>query len=400
MARCHECLDRSLGKLQVGIARSSDASAGSRAVSAQAFAAVAGEPIAVEVRSLTKAYDGGGPLALDGVSLSIRRGEFFSLLGPSGCGKTTLLRIIGGFEQLTSGQVLIDGADVGFAPPYLRSTNMIFQHLALFPHMNVFENIAFGLRRKKVPERELRERVGKALVLVQLGEYGSRMADQLSGGQKQRVAMARAMVNEPSVLLLDEPLASLDLQLRIQMQDELRRLHKSSGRTFIYVTHDQGEAMSMSNRIGVMRAGKLEQIGTPEEIYNQPRTRFVAAFVGHTNLLEGAVSRIVSDRNVEIDCRGTIFQAVSPRLLKLGQPVTVALRYERLKVSREAKNGGLRAVVVERTYLGQAVRLEMLVDNGPGLTAEVQDIPAAAAFAKGDRVSLAFDASAAVALPE
>ena len=369
-------------------------------MSEQAFAAVAGDSIAVEVRSLTKAYEGGGPLALDGVSLSIRRGEFFSLLGPSGCGKTTLLRIIGGFEQLTSGQVLIDGADAGFAPPYLRSTNMIFQHLALFPHMNVFENIAFGLRRKKVPERELRERVGKALALVQLGEYGGRMADQLSGGQKQRVAMARAMVNEPSVLLLDEPLASLDLQLRIQMQDELRRLHKSSGRTFIYVTHDQGEAMSMSDRIGVMRAGKLEQIGTPEEIYNQPRTRFVAAFVGHTNLLEGVVSRIVNDRHVEVDCKGTIVQAVSPALLKLEQPVTVALRYERLKVSREAKSGELRAVIVERTYLGQAVRLEMLVDNGPGLTADVQDIPAAAAVAKGDRVSLAFDASAAVALPE
>jgi spermidine/putrescine transport system ATP-binding protein len=359
-------------------------------MSAQAFAAVAGDPVAVEIRNVSKAYDSGGPLALDNVSLSIGRGEFFSLLGPSGCGKTTLLRIIGGFEPLTSGQVLIDGADAGSAPPYLRSTNMIFQHLALFPHMNVFENIAFGLRRKNVPEIELRERVRKALALVQLDEYGSRMADQLSGGQKQRVAMARAMVNEPSVLLLDEPLAALDLQLRIQMQDELRRLHKSSGRTFIYVTHDQGEAMSMSNRIGVMRAGKLEQIGTPEEIYNQPRTRFVAAFVGHTNLLDGVVSRIV---------KGTIVVAVSPSLLKLQQAVTVALRYERLKVSREPMNG-LRAVVVERTYLGQAVRLEVLVDNGPGLTADVQDIPAAAAFAKGDRVSLAFDASAAVALPE
>jgi spermidine/putrescine transport system ATP-binding protein len=266
--------------------------------------------------------------------------------------------------------------------------------------MNVFENIAFGLRRKNVPEIELRERVRKALALVQLDEYGSRMADQLSGGQKQRVAMARAMVNEPSVLLLDEPLAALDLQLRIQMQDELRRLHKSSGRTFIYVTHDQGEAMSMSDRIGVMRAGKLEQIGTPEEIYNQPRTRFVAAFVGHTNLLEGVVSRIVSDRHVEVNCKGTIVEAVSPALLELQQPVTVALRYERLKVSREAKSGGLRAVIVERNYLGQAVRLDMLVDNGPRLTADVQDIPAAAAFAKGDRVSLAFDASASVALPE
>ena len=178
----------------------------------------------------------------------------FRCSGRAAAARPRLLRIIGGFEQLTSGQVLIDGADAGFTPPYARSTNMIFQHLALFPHMNVFENIAFGLRRKKVPERRAaRSGSTSALALVQLEGYGGRMTDQLSGGQKQRVAMARAMVNEPSVLLLDEPLAALDLQLRLQMQDELRRLHRSSGRTFIYVTHDQGEAMSMSDRIGVMR---------------------------------------------------------------------------------------------------------------------------------------------------
>src|SRR5262249_15458576 len=225
---------------------------------------------AVEIRSVRKVF--GSVVALDNVSVSIRRGEFFSLLGPSGCGKTTLLRIIGGFDELSCGTVLIDGRDCGFMPPYARSTNMIFQHLALFPHMNVFENLAFGLRRKRVDKASILARVTAALALVRLEGYGRRMIDQLSGGQKQRVAMARALVNDPSVLLLDEPLGALDLQLRLQMQDELRRLHRSLGNTFIYVTHDQSEAMTMSDRIAVMNGGRIQQIGTPEDIYERPRT--------------------------------------------------------------------------------------------------------------------------------
>lgn len=359
--------------------------------------AVGAPPLAVEIRNVSKVYGSDTP-ALSEVSFSIRRGEFFSLLGPSGCGKTTLLRIIGGFEQLTSGRVLIDGADAGDVPPYQRSTNMIFQHLALFPHMNVFENIAFGLRRRRVAEPELNERVIKALSLVRLEGYGSRMPDQLSGGQKQRVAVARAVVNEPSVLLLDEPLAALDLQLRIQMQEELRRLHKSLGRTFVYVTHDQGEAMSMSDRIGVMRAGRLEQIGTPEQIYNQPRTRFVAAFVGHTNLVDGIVSEVLNGSRVRINCRGIAFEASSEVPLESGRPVTVALRYERVKVSRIIASGvHWPALVLERTYLGQSVRLELRLDNGLGLIMEVQDPPTASCIA-GDRVSVSWDSDAAVAL--
>jgi spermidine/putrescine transport system ATP-binding protein len=361
--------------------------------------AAGGHSAAVEIRNVSKVYSGGGgALALEGVSLSIRRGEFFSLLGPSGCGKTTLLRIIGGFEQLTSGHVLIDGVDVKNMPPYQRSTNMIFQHLALFPHMNVFENVAFGLRRKKVPDGDLRERIGKTLALVRLDEYGNRMPDQLSGGQKQRVAMARAMINEPSVLLLDEPLAALDLQLRIQMQDELRRLHKSLGRTFIYVTHDQGEAMSMSDRIGVMRAGRLQQIGTPEDIYNKPRTRFVAAFVGHTNLVDGVVTQIDGHR-LRVDCKGMVVEASSGVPVEVGRPVTVAVRYERVKVVRNGEGGHWPASVVERTYLGQAVRLELRLDNGLALTAEVQD-PGTASWRNGDRVSVSWDAAAAIALTD
>ena len=356
---------------------------------------------AVDILGVSKAYERGGALALDDVSLSIRRGEFFSLLGPSGCGKTTLLRIIGGFEQLTSGQVLIDGVDAGDTPPFARSTNMIFQHLALFPHMNVFENVAFGLRRKRVPARQLEERVTSAIALVQLEGYSRRMTDQLSGGQKQRVAMARAMVNEPSVLLLDEPLAALDLQLRLQMQDELRRLHRSSGRTFIYVTHDQGEAMAMSDRIGVMRAGKLEQIGTPEDIYNLPRTRFVAAFIGHTNLLEGVVVGVKENRDVQVECSGVVLPAVSHRVPSVGQPVTVALRYERLKVVHgEAPGAVATATVLGRTYLGQSIRLDMALDSGLRLMADARDDPGAGAVAIGDRVSLTFDPHAAVALTE
>ena len=244
MAGRHEFMDRSVGQLQVGLMQapadaSTDRSRSTAVVSGMgalgSVVAVA-DSTAVDILGVSKAYERGGALALDDVSLSIRRGEFFSLLGPSGCGKTTLLRIIGGFEQLTSGQVLIDGVDAGDTPPFARSTNMIFQHLALFPHMNVFENVAFGLRRKRVPARQLEERVTSAIALVQLEGYSRRMTDQLSGGQKQRVAMARAMVNEPSVLLLDEPLAALDLQLRLQMQDELRRLHRSLG-TDLHLRH-------------------------------------------------------------------------------------------------------------------------------------------------------------------
>ena len=381
-----------MGRVQIGLTRS---------MYIQPQKNQTGADAAVGVIGVSKTYGRSSTPALNDVSLTIKRGEFFSLLGPSGCGKTTLLRIIGGFEQASEGRVLIDSVDVGDAAPYARSTNMIFQHLALFPHMTVFENIAFGLRRKKVADIEIKERVTGALALVQLDGYGQRMTDQLSGGQRQRVAMARAMVNEPSVLLLDEPLAALDLQLRLQMQNELRHLHKSSGRTFIYVTHDQGEAMSMSDRIGVMQAGALQQVGTPEEIYNRPRTRFVASFIGHTNLLDGVVTSLNDGRSAVLDCGGIVVLATSHGPLAIGQGVTAAFRYERLHVVPSGAPGVVaEAKVVERIYLGQSVRLEMALDSGLKLTADIRDDPGLARISLGDRVSLALDSHGAIALTE
>jgi spermidine/putrescine transport system ATP-binding protein len=354
-------------------------------------------PAAVEIRSVRKAF--GSVIALDNVSLSIRRGEFFSLLGPSGCGKTTLLRIIGGFEELSSGAVLIDGADCGFAPPYARSTNMIFQHLALFPHMNVFENLAFGLRRKRVEKASIVERVTAALEMVRLEGYERRMIDQLSGGQKQRVAMARALVNDPSVLLLDEPLGALDLQLRLQMQAELRRLHRSLRNTFIYVTHDQGEAMTMSDRIAVMSGGKIQQIGTPEDIYERPRTRFVASFIGHANLLDGVIVERAASGSCLADCRGTIVPCVPAAPVEVGQSITLALRYEKVGLARQITGEVvLSAKVVDRTYLGSAVRIETRLASGAELIADIGDMDQAQKIQLGDEVKLGFLSQAAVAV--
>ena len=227
--------------------------------------------------------------AVDGVTLDIRTAEFFSLLGPSGCGKTTTLRMIGGFELPTAGRILLRDRDVTDDPPDKRPVNMVFQQYALFPHLDVAANIAFGLRRRNVARTEIARRVGEALELVQLEGYDRRKPSALSGGQQQRVALARALVNRPNVLLLDEPLGALDLKLRRQLQVELKRIQAEVGITFVYVTHDQEEALTMSDRIAVMHAGRVEQLGTPEELYERPATRFVADFIGTTNLLSGSV---------------------------------------------------------------------------------------------------------------
>src|SRR6187397_2918904 len=230
--------------------------------------------------------------AVDGVSLDIGAGEFFSLLGPSGCGKTTTLRMIGGFELPTGGRIELRGRDVTNDPPDKRPVNMVFQNYALFPHLDVGENIAFGLRRKNVDKADIKRRVHEALDLVHLAGYEKRKPNQLSGGQQQRVALARALVNRPNVLLLDEPLGALDLKLRRQLQIELKRIQSEVGITFVYVTHDQEEALTMSDRIAVMHQGRVEQLGTPEELYERPQTRFVADFIGTTNLLAGAIESI------------------------------------------------------------------------------------------------------------
>ncbi|HZP75051.1 MAG TPA: ABC transporter ATP-binding protein [Pseudolabrys sp.] len=348
---------------------------------------IATVPISVSVRNLCKTFDTNQ--VLKDVSLDIRRGEFFSLLGPSGCGKTTLLRSIGGFEMPSSGEIHIDGKDMQAIPPYGRPTNMIFQQLALFPHLTVFENVAFGLRVQNYPKDKIAAKVTAALALVRLDGFAKRMPQQLSGGQQQRVAMARALVNEPSVLLLDEPLGALDLQLRLQMHEELRRLQRTLGNTFVFVTHDQGEAMSMSDRIAVMNAGVIVQLGTPEEIYERPATRFVAQFVGHTNLFDGKAVQVNGGR-ILVDSDGLRLTAETRTKIEIGQPVTVVLRYERLGL--EPGDTALNGTVVERMYLGGSVRVIVDLDSRRRVTADITSGDAANLPAIGSPVILSFSA--------
>lgn len=351
---------------------------------------------AVTIRSVTKQFD--TVTALKAVSLEISRGEFFSLLGPSGCGKTTLLRMIGGFEEPTSGDILIDGRNVIGVPPYARTTNMIFQNLALFPHLSVFENIAFGLRLRRATNDEVVRRVKDALALVRLDGYGGRSIDQLSGGQRQRVAVARALINDPLVLLLDEPLGALDLQLRLQMQEELRHLQRALGNTFVFVTHDQGEAMSMSDRIAVMNQGEVVQIGTPEEIYERPANRFVASFVGHANLLDGIVVA-AGGPLATIDCGGVAIDVEQRNRVSVGQPVALAIRFERLRLVpvEQAKVSG---IVSDRTFLGGQVRLLVAPETGPSLTIDVTTGGPTKLPKVGERVYLSLQPSDARLLSE
>jgi spermidine/putrescine transport system ATP-binding protein len=252
-----------------------------------------GVPV-IAALEVTKRY--GDFVAVREASFEILRGEFFSMLGPSGCGKTTLLRMIAGFEEITSGVLMLDGADVVGVPPYRRHVNTVFQNYALFPHLSVFENVAFGPRIRQMERAKLERRVGEMLEVVRLGDLAKRKPSQLSGGQRQRVALARALVNDPSALLLDEPLSALDLELRRQMQLELKRIQRDVGITFVFVTHDQEEALTMSDRIAVMRAGRLEQVGTPEEIYGAPESAFVARFIGSANLIPVEVEQSGGDR--------------------------------------------------------------------------------------------------------
>jgi spermidine/putrescine transport system ATP-binding protein len=278
----------------------------------------------------------GAVRAVDHVSLSVRKGEFFSLLGPSGCGKTTLLRILAGFEYPDTGRVRLDGKDITDLPPNERKVNTIFQSYALFPHLTVWENIAFGLRVARRPHREIREEVGKMLTLIQMTDQGHKKPDQLSGGQKQRVAVARALINKPQILLLDEPLAALDLKLRQRMLIELDLIHDEVGITFLYVTHDQGEAMSLSDRIAVMNGGRIEQIGKPGEIYEAPRSSFVAAFIGDTNFFEGRVTELLDENYSRLEIEG--FPSVvcfNDNQIHVGNPVYLSVRPEKFRILRD-----------------------------------------------------------------
>jgi spermidine/putrescine transport system ATP-binding protein len=311
----------------------------------------------LEFDNVSKAF--GSVRAVDAVSLSIKRGEFFSLLGPSGCGKTTLLRMLGGFERPDTGRILLDGVDITELPPNRRQVNTIFQSYALFPHLSVWENIAFGLRIAKLPRQLIRERVARMLTLIKMEDHAHKKPHQISGGQKQRVAVARALINQPSVLLLDEPLAALDLKLRQHMLIELDLIHDEVGITFLYVTHDQGEAMSLSDRIAVMNCGRVEQLGTPGEIYETPCSSFVAAFIGDTNFFEGRVISVHDTDYCTLDIEGLPRNAVvfNDKDRHPGDLVFLSVRPEKFRISRErpevnAKHTAMPAVVEDIIYLG------------------------------------------------
>ncbi len=312
--------------------------------------------------------------AVDGVSLDVLSGEFFSLLGPSGCGKTTTLRMIGGFELPTRGRILLRGRDVTADPPDKRPVNMVFQNYALFPHLDVGENIAFGLRRRSVETGEITRRVGEALDLVNLGGYGKRKPNQLSGGQQQRVALARALVNRPNVLLLDEPLGALDLKLRKRLQVELKRVQAEVGITFVYVTHDQEEALTMSDRIAVMNHGRVEQLGTPEELYERPRTRFVADFIGITNLLSGSVESKAGDTAlVRLGTGSAETCLVIGAGLSVGDPVELSVRPEAVELRLSNEPTGtptpIAATIEQVAYLGGTIQYIVRTRGGLSITA-------------------------------
>ncbi|MDR7418876.1 MAG: ABC transporter ATP-binding protein [Armatimonadota bacterium] len=352
--------------------------------------------IDVELREVSKRF--GEVLAVDRVSLQIRRGEFFSLLGPSGCGKTTTLRMIGGLEFPTAGEVLLRGAVVTDLPAYRRATNMVFQHLALFPHLTVFENIAFGLRLRREPEAQIAHKVDSVLQLVDLPGYASREIHQLSGGQKQRVAIARALVNEPAVLLLDEPLGALDLKLRIQMQTELKALQHRVGTTFIYVTHDQGEALTMSDRIAVMNEGRVEQVASSQEIYTRPRTRFVAGFIGEANFLDGQVAEVTADA-VCVNVGPLRVWATGDGAIAQDAHVTVSVRPEHVKLGTAlgATPNRWDARVLDVTFMGSVVRAKVALGDATVLTTELQS-DAAAGLGPGAIVTAGWAPQQAVVL--
>lgn len=345
----------------------------------------------LELKNISKAFSKEESV-LKGISLSIAKGEFITLLGSSGCGKTTTLRIIAGLETPDSGQVFLEGKDVtGFAPEN-RDVNTVFQNYALFPHMTVEDNIGYGLKLKKTPKAEIKKHVKEMLELVQLSGYEKRKPSELSGGQKQRVAIARSLVNNPKVLLLDEPLGALDLQLRRAMQLELKRLQKKLGITFIYITHDQEEAINMSDRIAVMNQGRFEQIGTPDEIYNHPRTSYVAKFVGNANILKGNVLNVNEDY-VEISLADGSAAASGNFRLKTGSPVTIAVRSENM-ILDETGQKGLAAEVVEKSFAGGMLRVILRLSDGTEVAASRYGIDAG--VQPGQKVSCYFEPENAV----
>jgi spermidine/putrescine transport system ATP-binding protein len=352
-------------------------------------------PADIRLENVTKEFD--DVVAVDGISLTIEHGQFFALLGPSGCGKTTTLRMVGGFEEPTSGSIFLGDNDVVGLPPYKRNVNTVFQSYALFPHLSIFENVAFGMRRQGVRGQQLAGRVREILKLVDLEGMEKRKPRQLSGGQQQRVALARALVNKPDVLLLDEPLGALDLKLRKQMQLELKTIQHDVGITFVHVTHDQEEAMTMADTIAVMNRGRIEQLGPPDELYERPQTAFVAGFLGVSNLLPGTTA---GPGTIALD-EGTSI-SVAPHALgaRTGR-VAVGIRPEKIRIDPDPPNA-LRGKIFDRAYVGVAT--QYVVDTAAGrVMVYVQNAePGAGMAAPGDPITIGFDPEATfvVDLPE
>jgi spermidine/putrescine transport system ATP-binding protein len=342
----------------------------------------------VELRSVTKRF--GSFTAVQDVSLAVKPGEFMTFLGPSGCGKTTVLRMISGFETPSAGAVLLEGEDVTHVPPYRRSVNQVFQSYALFPHLTAEENIAFGLRMKRIPRQEIASRVNDVVELVSLIGFEGRKPSQLSGGQRQRVALARAIVCEPKVLLLDEPLSALDAKLRHQMQLELKRLQQRLGITFIFVTHDQGEALAMSDRIAVINQGRIEQLGSVDEIYHNPRTPFVAEFIGHANIVRASVVRRNADQvHVRVGDAIELVIACS-EVASAAEAVLVSIRPEKLHLQKERPQRNtnvFEALIAEERFKGATDELTLRHESGLELTAIVANESAhQERFCKGEKV--------------
>ena len=329
----------------------------------------------IKIENLSKAF--GEKVILDNINLDIKRGEFVTLLGPSGCGKTTLLRMLAGFMQPDSGTITMEDKDILSMPPHKRPLNTVFQRYALFPHLNVYENIAFGLKLKKVEAKEIEQRVRKALKMVSMTDYEDRDVNSLSGGQQQRVAIARAIVNQPQVLLLDEPLAALDLKMRKDMQLELKQMHEALGITFIYVTHDQEEALTLSDTIVVMSEGKIQQIGTPIDIYNEPTNSFVADFIGESNILNGTM---IKDKEVEFI--GHKFECVDEGFGE-NTAVDVVIRPEDIYIVGNVENADFTGVVKSCIFKG--VHYEMFVETNKGFELMIQDYNA---FEEGTKVGM------------
>ncbi|KRE28854.1 ABC transporter ATP-binding protein [Mycobacterium sp. Soil538] len=355
----------------------------------------------MEIDHVTKSF--GDYVAVADADFTIAQGEFFSMLGPSGCGKTTTLRMIAGFETPTEGAIRLEGRDVSKTPPNKRNVNTVFQHYALFPHMTVWDNVAYGPRSAKKDKGEVRKRVDELLEIVRLTDFAERKPSQLSGGQQQRVALARALVNYPSALLLDEPLGALDLKLRHAMQFELKRIQREVGITFIYVTHDQEEALTMSDRIAVMNAGNVDQIGSPTEIYDRPATVFVASFIGQANLWAGRQTGRVNRDYVEVEVLGSTLKArPGETTIESGGHATLMVRPERVRVSMDAPTGdvaAVRATVKDLTFQGPVLRVSLAAPDESTVIAHVgpeQDLPM---LRPGDQVYVGWAPDASLVLP-